>query len=226
MIQDFPNGRLWMSDEPLETLVREASWAQDPVHSVVALLAIVLLIIFMRDYFILWTPVMRCMVRAKANVEMEHSIQLARTRNRAALLMLLPMWLIAERFSLLSEQMWLSLAIMLGYLVLKRLAAEIALPRKLSAEARLAVRRALYTYGIVLAFVMMMTVGLWMLVRWDAGAMMWVIVAEAGATLLLSMVREGEILSATYHPLVSFLYLCALEIVPAAGLVAAAVLAD
>ena len=226
MIQDFPNGRLWMSDEPLETLVREASWAQDPVHSVVALLAIVLLIIFMRDYFILWTPVMRCMVRAKANVEMEHSIQLARTRNRAALLMLLPMWLIAERFSIISERMWLSLAIMLGYLVLKRLAAEIALPRKLSAEARLAVRRALYTYGIVLAFVMMMTVGLWMLVRWDAGAMMWVIVAEAGATLLLSMVREGEILSATYHPLVSFLYLCALEIVPAAGLVAAAVLAD
>ena len=114
MIQDFPNGRLWMSDEPLEVFVRETSWTQDPVHSVIALLAIVLLIIFIRDYFILWTPIMRCMVRAKANIEMEHSIQLARTRNRAALLMLLPMWLIAERFGIISGRMWLSLAIMAG----------------------------------------------------------------------------------------------------------------
>ena len=226
MIQDFPGGRLWMSDEPLEALVREASWSQDPVHSVIALLAIVLLIIFMRDYFILWTPIMRCMVRAKANVEMEHSIQLARTRNRAALLMLPPMWLIAERFSIISERMWLSLAIMLGYLVAKRLIAELMPLRRITSETRLAVRRALYTYGIVLAFVMLLTVGLWMLVRWNEDAMIWVFAAEAGAALLLSMVREGEILSSTYHPLVSFLYLCALEIVPAAGLVAAAVLAD
>ena len=225
MIQDFPNGRLWMSDEPLQALAREASWSQDPVHSVIAILAIVLLIVFMRDYFILWTPVMRCLVRAKANVEIEHSIQLARTRNLAALLMLLPMWLIAERFSLLSERMWLSLAIMLGYLLVKRLIAEILLPSKLPAEVRLAVRRALYTYGIVLAFVMMATVGLWLLIHWDAEVMVWVFGAEAGATLLLSMARESEILSSTYRPLARFLYLCALELVPAAGLVAVGLVA-
>ena len=140
--------------------------------------------------------------------------------------MLLPMWLIAERFSIISERMWLSLAIMLGYLVAKRLIAELMPLRRITSETRLAVRRALYTYGIVLAFVMLLTVGLWMLVRWNEDAMIWVFAAEAGAILLLSMVREGEILSSTYHPLVSFLYLCALEIVPAAGLVAAAVLAD
>ena len=220
MIQDFPGGKLWMSDEPLEAIAREASWSQDPVHSVIALAAIVLLIVFMRDYFILWTPISRCLFRAKANIEMEHSIQLARTRNRAALLMLLPMWLIAERFSLLSEQMWLSLAIMVGYLVVKRLIAELLPPRRLPAEARLAVRRALYTYGIVFAFVLMLTVGLWLLIRWDEAAMPWVVGIEAGAILLLSMIREGEILSAAYHPLVSFLYLCALELIPAAGLVA------
>ena len=220
MIQDFPGGKLWMSDEPLEAIAREASWSQDPVHSVIALAAIVLLIVFMRDYFILWTPISRCLFRAKANIEMEHSIQLARTRNRAALLMLLPMWLIAERFSLLSEQMWLSLAIMVGYLVVKRLIAELLPPRRLPAEARLAVRRALYTYGIVFALVLMLTVGLWLLIRWDEAAMPWVVGIEAGAILLLSMIREGEILSAAYHPLVSFLYLCALELIPAAGLVA------
>lgn len=220
MIQDFPNGRLWMSDEPLQAIAREASWSQDPVHSVIALAAIVLLIVFMRDYFILWTPIMRCLGRAKANVEIEHSIQLARTRNRAALLMLLPMWLIAERFSLLSERMWLSLAIMVGYLVVKRLLAEIVLPSRIPAELRLAVRRALYTYGIVLAFVMMATVGLWLLIHWDTDAMVWVFAAEAGAILLLSMVRESEILSTTCRPLARFLYLCALELIPAAGLVA------
>ena len=222
MIQDFPSGKLWMSDEPLQALAHEASWAQDPVHSVIALVAIVLLIVFMRDYFILWTPVMRCLVRAKANLEIEHSIQLARTRNRVAIIMLLPMWLIAERFGLISGRMWVSLAIMLGYLVLKRLMAWIAMPRRLNAETGLAVRRALYTYCIVLAVVMLVTVGLWAIFGWDDGAMVWVFAAEAGAVLLLSMIREGEILSGTYHPLASFLYLCALEAVPAAALVAAA----
>lgn len=223
MIQDFPNGKLWMSDEPLEAIAREASWAQDPVHSVIAIAAIVLLIIFMRDYFILWTPVMRCLLRAKANVEMEHSIQLARTRNRAALLMLIPMWLIAERFSLISERMWLSLAIMVAYLILKRLMAEIILPRRIQGEVRLAVRRALYTYGIVLAFVMIATVGLWLLIDWDPSAMTWVFAAEAGAALLLSMLREGEILSANCRPFATFLYLCGLEAIPAAALAAAAI---
>lgn len=223
MVQDFPNGKLWMSDEPLEAIAREASWAQDPVHSVIAIVAIVLLIVFMRDYFILWTPIMRCLLRAKANVEMEHSIQLARTRNRAALLMLLPMWLIAERFSLISEQMWLSLAIMVAYLIIKRLMAEIILPRRIPGEVRLAVRRALYTYGIVLAFVMIATVGLWLLIDWDPAAMTWVFAGEAGATLLLSMIREEEILSAYCRPFASFLYLCGLEAVPAAALAAAAV---
>ena len=223
MVQDFPNGKLWMSDEPLEAIAREASWAQDPVHSVIAIASIVLLIIFMRDYFILWTPIMRCLLRAKANVEMEHSIQLARTRNRAALLMLLPMWLIAERFSLISEQMLLSLAIMVAYLILKRLMAEIILPRRIPGEVRLAVRRALYTYGIVLAFVMIATVGLWLLIDWDPAAMTWVFAGEAGAILLLSMIREEEILSAYCRPFASFLYLCGLEVVPAAALAAAAV---
>lgn len=223
MTQDFPNGKLWMSDEPLEAIAREASWAQDPVHSVIAIAAIVLLIIFMRDYFILWTPVMRCLLRAKANVEMEHSIQLARTRNRAALLMLIPMWLIAERFSLISERMWLSLAIMVAYLILKRLMAEIILPRRIQGEVRLAVRRALYTYGIVLAFVMIATVGLWLLIDWDPSAMTWVFAAEAGVALLLSMLREGEILSANCRPFATFLYLCGLEAIPAAVLAAAAI---
>ena len=223
MIQDFPNGKLWMSDEPLEAIAREASWAQDPVHSVIAIAAIVLLIVFMRDYFILWTPVMRCLLRAKANVEMEHSIQLARTRNRAALLTLLPMWLIAERFGLISERMWLSLAIMVAYLILKRLIAEIILPRRIPSEVRLAVRRALYTYGIVLAFVMIATVGLWLLIDWDPAAMPWIFGAEVGAALLLSMLREGEILSANCRPFATFLYLCGLEAVPAAALAAAAI---
>ena len=226
MIQDFPNGKLWMSDEPLEAIAREASWAQDPLNSVLAILSIVLLIIFIRDFFILWTPIMRCLVRAKANIEMEHSFQLARTRNRAALLLVLPMLLISERFGLISESMWITLAVVAGYLVLKRLMSELVLPRRLPAEMRVAVRRALYTYFIVLAAIMLVTVGLWTQFRWDGDIMKIVFGAEALAILALSTLREGEILSSTFPPFVSFLYLCALEIVPAAGLIAAGLVVD
>ena len=150
MIQDFPNGLLWMSERPLEPVPIEASWAHDPVHSVLAILTIVLLIVFMRDFFILGGPVSRCLARGKANIELEHSIQLARTRNRAALLALLLMWLAADRFSLVSESMWLTLAIVAGYLLLRRIVAAILPAGRLPSESRLAVRRALYTYSIVL----------------------------------------------------------------------------
>ena len=226
MIQDFPNGRLWMSDEPLQALAAETSWSQEPVNSVLALVAIVLLIVFIRDYFILWTPITRCLVRPKANVEMEHSVQLARTRNRASMIMALSMLLICDRFHLISSSMLISAGVLAGYVVLRRILSELLPHKRLSQEVRTAVRRTLYTFTIVLAAVMLVTVGLWALLHWDEGAMVWVFLAEAGAILLLSMAREGEILGATDHPLVSFLYLCALEILPAAGLIAAAVLVD
>ena len=224
MIQDFPNGLLWMSREPLDPVPIEASWAHDPVHSVLAILTIVLLIIFMRDFFILGGPISRCLTRGKANIELEHSVQLARTRNRAALLALLPMWLAAERFSLVSESMWLTLAILAGYLLLRRIVAAVLPAGRLPSESRLAVRRALYTYSIVLSALMTLTVGIWALVRWDTETMRYVFAAEAGVVLMLSFVREAQILNTVFRPFITFLYLCGLELIPAAGLVAASIL--
>ena len=224
MIQDFPNGLLWMSREPLDPVPIEASWTHDPVHSVLAIFTIVLLIIFMRDFFILAGPVSRCLVRGKANVELEHSVQLARTRNRAALLALLPMWLAAERFSLVSESMWITLAIVTGYLFLRGFFSAVLPSGRLPSESRLAVRRALYTYSIVLSALMTVTVGIWALARWDIGTMRYVLAAEAGVILMLSFGREAQILNTVFRPFITFLYLCGLEILPAAGLVAASIL--
>ena len=178
----------------------------------------------MRDFFILGGPISRCLARGKANVELEHSIQLARTRNRAALLALLPMWLAAERFSLLSESMWVTLAILAGYLILRRLVSAVLPAGRLPSESRLAVRRALYTYSIVLSALMTLTVGIWALVRWDTETMRYVFAAEAGVVLMLSFVREAQILNTVFRPFITFLYLCGLELIPAAGLVAASIL--
>lgn len=223
--QDFPNGKLWMSGEPLEAAARQATWAHDPVHSVLVILTVVLIIIFIRDFFILWSPILRCLVRAKANIEMEHSVQLARTRNRAALLAALPMWLVAERFSLVSDSMWVTLGIVAGYLLLRRVVAGLVLPAKIGSENRLAVRRALYTYSIVLAAAMLLTVGVWTIFPWDEGVMRWILIGLTGATILLSTVHEGQILRMNCRAFLSFLYLCALEIVPAAALALASVFA-
>lgn len=224
MIQDFPDGRLWMSDEPLEALARDVSWAQDPTNSVIALVATVLLIIFMRDYFILWTPILRCLVRPKANVEMEHSIQLARTRNRASFIMGLPILLIADRFGLISSSMLLSAGILTAYVFLRRIMSELLPHKRLNPELRTAVRRTWYTFTIVMAVVMLVTVGLWALFDWEDSVTAWVLTGEAVMMLLWSMIREAEILASVYHPLVCFLYLCGLEVVPASALIASALL--
>jgi hypothetical protein len=65
---------------------------------VVAMLAAALLVL--RDYFRLWPLLTGCLVRSRGNVEIEHSLGMARSRNRCGLVGLGILALLADRYCL------------------------------------------------------------------------------------------------------------------------------
>lgn len=222
MIPDFPNGALWLSTEPLRGAASSPVWGHDLLHSSLLIASMVLIVVFLRDFFIVGVPVLRCMDTYKYNLELEHNIQLSRTRNRAAGLVLMPLWLVADRFCVLNESIWYSGLILVAYLLLRRIMSGILPLHKVGSECRNALRRMLYTFSIPLCMVVLLVVGVNALVGWDDAAVRTVIIVIFGLNLTLVMVQELRILNLRYHPFVSFLYLCGLEFVPASALVAAA----
>lgn len=222
MIPDFPNGALWLSTEPLRGVAGSPAWGHDLLHSSLLILSILLIVAFLRDFFIVSVPVLRCMDTYKYNLELEHNIQLSRTRNRAAALVFLPLWLVADRFCILNESLWYSGLMLVAYLLLRRIMSWIMPLRRVGSECRNALRRMLYTFSIPLCIVILLVVGLNALVGWDDAAVRTVIIVIFGLNLAFVMLQEFRILNLRYHPFVSFLYLCGLEFVPASALVAAA----
>lgn len=222
MIPDFPNGALWLSTEPLRGVASSPAWGHDLLHSSLLILSILLIVAFLRDFFIVSVPVLRCMDTYKYNLELEHNIQLSRTRNRAAALVFLPLWLVADRFCILNESLWYSGLMLVAYLLLRRIMSWIMPLRRVGSECRNALRRILYTFSIPLCIVILLVVGVNALVGWDDTALRTVIIVIFGLNLAFVMLQEFRILNLRYHPFVSFLYLCGLEFVPASALVAAA----
>lgn len=224
MILDFPNGALWLSLEPIRGTVSSPAWGHDLLHSSLLIASMVLIVVFLRDFFIVGVPVLRCMDTYKYNLELEHNIQLSRTRNRAAGLVFLPLWLVADRFCVLNESIWYSGLILVGYLLLRRIMSGVLPLHKVGSECRNALRRMLYTFSIPLCVAVLLVVGVNAFAGWSDGTMKTIIIVIFGLSLTLVMVQEFRILNLRYHPFVSFLYLCGLEFVPASALVAAVLL--
>ncbi len=220
MIPGFPNGKLWLSTEPLRALSTPALWSENGVNVTLLFVCIALIIIFLRDFFILWNPILRCLALAKPNTELEYNIQLARTRNRVAIICSLLLLLICDRFSLLASSLWLSAVIIAGYILIHSLMASILSWRRVPQYNKSASQHIVFTYGIVLSVLMALTSAIWLIARWSEELMRLILVIEAGAVFLLLLLRQWQILRLSYRPFLSFLYLCSLELVPAAALVA------
>jgi hypothetical protein len=80
-----------------------------------------------------------------------------------------------------------------------------------------------YTYFIFLMLLVLITVGVLSLAGIESTIVRYVIFAESGLVFILLLHRSSQILSLSCNRLRTFLYLCALEILPAALLVVSAV---
>ena len=212
-----------------------ALWADAVVNRVlvVAMLAAALLVL--RDYLRLWPLLAGCMVRSRGNIEIEHSLGMARSRGRCALVGLGILCLLADRYGLYPAAFLAGIApgiraaallgVAVAYLLLRGILAGIFRRKKLDAEARAAASRALWNYFLaVLPLMLLSAAAFWLFGVGDAAAK-WTLWTELFVVLTFTLIREGQILRGKYFVLQTFLYLCALELIPLATLtIVAAVL--
>ena len=213
-----------MSTSPLPQPETIQLWSDCLVNRLAALAVMVLLLVEILDLIRLYPHLLRCMPLWKGNVELEHSVSTARTRNTVAFVMALVCCILADRWELISPSFkmqvpvqWrlaLTSALLLGAVLLRRLAYLASPYRSLTSEHALTLRHALFNYFILLVSLMLVSAILMLAFRAPDAVVRKVLLIESAFFAFVHLLRTGQILASRCGTFATFLYLCALEILP------------
>ena len=220
----FRSGTLDMSTEPLQYVAGTLQWGDVMVNRIAVMVLVILLILSLPDLIRLYPQLLRCMSRWKGNLELEHSVSLARTRNNVALVAGIAVCLIADRWQLAdpsfrqdapeSFKLAITAALLTGTAALHRLFYVATKFRSLTNEYASTLRHTVFNYLILLTSLMLVTVLLTAAFRVPDAVVRKVLNAECIVFYVVHLIRFTEILRSRCGLLATFLYLCALEILP------------
>ena len=229
----FIQGKLEMSAVPVQEAAQTMLWNDFLLNRVLVAAAVLIGIAGLRDLLRLLPELLYCFSRPRASVSLEYNTSVVRMRNTAALISILPFCLLADRFGLFRPELWsavpeewsapATVGVFLAYLLLRTVCSALIRPPRLSGTAADAVRRSPWNYFILLTLLMLLTVGLLYIFRPSDTVVRITLDAETALFFLLSLLRSGQILASGFSGLTTILYLCGLELLPAAALAACAV---
>ena len=229
----FIQGKLEMSAVPVQEAAQAMLWDDFLLNRVLVVAAVLIGIAGLRDLLRLLPELLYCFSRPRASVSLEYNTSVVRMRNTAALISILPFCLLADRFGLFRPELWsavpeewsapATVGVFLAYLLLRTVCSALIRPPRLSGTAADAVRRCPWNYFILLTLLMLLTVGLLYIFRPSDTVVRITLYAETALFFLLSLLRSGQILASGFSGLTTILYLCGLELLPAAALAACAV---
>ena len=230
----FRGGTLDMSAEPWPALAAGAAWTDFLTNRILACAAVFVLLLNLLDLFRIIPHLLYSYDRPLGAAALEHNMGLARSRNLSALCYLLPACLVADRFALIRPRLfeaippqWTAFAVigvMLGFFLVREFCYLVFRPRRLSGEEVATLRHNPGNYIILLTVLMLTTVGLCAAFHVPDGAVRSILLWETAAVWAFNMVRSVQLLAAHVSGFSIFLYLCGLELLPAALLVTVVVL--
>ena len=221
MFQDFPNGVLWLSQEALPAVQTQMSLSEKPLNVILSVVFLFVVICDIKDFFIIWKPLMPALARWKPLVSLEYNMQLARTRNRLAGLLFVPFCLASDWAGLTPLPLFLLAGVLAVTGLLKWAISRILSHKKVSQDNWNAATNAAFSLFIVLSVTAVLTVGIMGAFKVVTDVVRIALLVEIGLFWLLSIVREAQIINSNCGPFRTFLYLCALELPPCAALAAA-----
>lgn len=197
-----------------------------PLSGTILVIVTVLLFLLTLRNFLNVLPYLRdSMSRARGSAALENSVKVSRDRNLVAAVFLLPAILLAFRYELYDPAFirdWnpdfrlLAVAgAFLAFLLLRYLLYIWLRPRRRYDDYQMAYRAG-HTYFILLMLLVLVTVGILYVAGVDDLLVKRILLIETGVVYLVYLLRKGQILSTSCKPLTTFLYLCALELLPAA----------
>ena len=205
-----------------------------PLSMQIAVVVFVVLAIVVMKRFLQVLPfLLDSMFRARGSSALEGSVRVSHDRNLIALVLLIPAVVVTFRFrlwdpSFLSRfspdaRFGLVAAAVAVFLLLRYLLHLWLRPRRHADSWWLGYRTG-HTWFILLMLLLLPTVGILDLVNINDLTVKWFILVELGFVYALFLIRKAQILALSCNPLLTFLYLCALEILPASMLVVSALL--
>ena len=221
MFQDFPNGLLWLSREALSPASPELSWTDNPAGGILSVVCLLVAMCDIKDFLIIWKPLMPALARWKPLVSLEYNMQLSRTRNRLAGLLFLPFCLAADWAGLTPLPLFQFVGALAVTGLLKWAISRILSHKRVSQDNWNAATNATFSLFIVLSVTAVLTVSIMGAFKVVTDVVRIVLLVEIGLFWLLSTVREAQIINSNCGPFRTFLYLCALELPPCAALAAA-----
>ena len=220
----FNSSTLEMSTSPLARAASGLAWGDVLSNRIVVIAVLVLLVLEIQDIIRLFPALLRCVPLWKGNLELEHSVSQARTRNTVSLVMGLLFCIVADRYSLADPsframaapgwQLAVTAGLLFGAALLRRLLYLISPFRSKTAEYACTVRHVFYNYFILYVTLALMVTIVLGAVRMHDGAMRMTLYVTAGAVWFLHLWRTGQILRSRYGLFATISYLCALEILP------------
>ena len=230
----FRGGTLDMSAEPWPALTAGAAWTDYLTNRILACVAVLLLLLNLLDFFRIVPHLLYSYHRSRGAADLEHNMGLARIRNLTALCYLLPLCLVADHYALVRPHffrafspLWTAAAtigLILAFLFVRQLCYLLLRPARLSGEAISTLQHNIGNYIILLSILMLTTVGLCTAFHVPDSFVRNVLLWEAAAVWLFNMVRSVQLLTPHVAGFSTFLYLCGLEVFPAALLVTVVVL--
>ena len=199
-----------------------------------ALTSLIVIIGLLRRLVNVFPSLMACLIRWKENVNLHLSLRMRTDRDVLCWAFFVPFCLVVFRYRAYcpgfmngmseSSRLWTTIGVVIGYALL-RIACRLAFRlRTTSNSTYKPATDSVRTYFIILTLVLIATAGV--LSFFDVPpthirtAMFWI----SGALYTLFIVRKTQIFLSSCNLFVSFLYLCALEILPTGVLIASAVI--
>ena len=227
----FKTGELLLEQSPSPAV--EWAGGTPMLMGILVTVFVVLALLELRNFLhvgpFLWDSVFR----ARGSVALENNVRVARERNQLTLILIIPAILFIYRYRLYNprflQQMdgnWRLAAVagvFLGFLLLRLLMYLFLKPRRRTDHYRMAYRAG-YTFFILLMLPAIATVTVLYFFKANDFIIRSFLYAEAALSYLFFLVRKAQILTLSCNPLLTFLYLCGLEILPTGALVATAVL--
>ncbi len=221
MLRFFPNGILRMGREAqsFDTHIVVGNWIDSPLNIALVIVESFVLLFILKDILNICVSMGPCIQRWKPLVALEHNIHQSKLRDHIALCILPVSVMILQWSGLWGVSYLKILGGIAAYYVIKRLIYVLVPHRKVGSEQWRSCRNAATLFFILLTILWLFSVGFFLIINIPIEIKRWILGVEAGFCILLSFIRQREILSSQCGAFLSFLYLCALEIVPMAGLV-------
>jgi len=233
--QAFSSGKLEMPlTDPFYLDNMVLTWSDYPINQILEVILFILTLLSLRTFIIILPYVIKSISRVKYCLSIDSNLHLRNDRNIISMLSILLMVLLLDKYRIINSYYldhinpeWHCLAtlgVLISWLIIRRICFRICSIKITRHDIFLCAHKSFMNFIIVTSLLILLATGIILQCNLDSKMARNIILGIIGLMYLLSLIKKMQILNLICSPLTSFLYICALEIIPIGSLVATTLL--